>query len=325
MRLAARLGASLGGLLGRSRTGQVRRVLRVSRVVSDLGRAERFYTEGLGFSRIATAPLDPALASALALALGQQGGGQHGGADTVSLKLGADEVVLVRWHDAGAAYPADSHSNDCWFQHLAIVVNDMAAAHARVMRHAPRTITTDGPQRLPPAVSQRAETALGQGERAAATGPAGTRVVAFKFRDPDGHPLELIQFPPDQGRAVWHEHAGPGPCLGIDHSALSVGSTPQSLRFYRGLGFRLADRSFNHGPAQAALDGLHGAQVRVSSLRPALDEGPGLELLGYLPPGRPVPAHDANAVLTDWVTLDTGGTAPPRVLRDPDGHLMVLV
>ena len=66
-----------------------------------------------------------------------------------------------------------------------------------------------------------------------------------------------------------------------------VASTPRSLGFYRALGLRVSDRSLNHGPAQARLDGLPGARVRVTGLRPASATGPGLELLGYQPPGRP--------------------------------------
>ena len=40
--------------------------------------------------------------------------------------------------------------------------------------------------------------------------PSNGAVRAFKFRDPDGHPLELIWFPPGQGRAVWHAGATSG-------------------------------------------------------------------------------------------------------------------
>ncbi len=318
MRLAA-----IARLFARKPHGTARRVLRISRVVAELERAEAFYRDGLGFTRIAEAPLDPALATALQ---------QPGGATTRTLRLGADEIVLVQWATPGASYPAHSRSNDCWFQHLAIVVDDMQAAYARLMRQAPRAISTDGPQPLPGPRAERlaAMTTVpgqpsplgrGLGEGTAAAPTRG--VTAYKFRDPDGHPLELIRFPPDQGRAVWHRHR-PGPCLGIDHTALSVSSTPHSLRFYRGLGFTAAGRTFNHGPAQAALDGLPGAQLRVTSLRPGDAEGPGIELLGYLPPGRPAPAHAADAMVTDWITLDTGRRGPPEVLRDPDGHILVL-
>ena len=150
---------------------------------------------------------------------------------------------------------------------------------------------------------------------------------AFKFRDPDGHPLELIWFPPDEGRRAWHRNASRAPFLGIDHSALSIASTARSVRFYLGLGLRVRNRSSNHGPAQARLDGLPGARVQVTSLRPVSAAGPGLELLAYRPPGRAVGTGPADDVVTDWITLAVSpspGTAP-RAVRDPDGHRLLLV
>ena len=157
--------------------------------------------------------------------------------------------------------------------------------------------------------------------------PSDGAVRAFKFRDPDGHPLELIWFPPGQGRAVWHHGASAALFLGIDHSALSIASTWRSLAFYRALGMRVSDRTLNRGPAQARLDGLPGARVRVTGLRPASASGPGLELLGYRPPGRPAGIARPNDLATDWVTVMLSrppGDAPCAV-RDPDGHLLLLV
>jgi hypothetical protein len=37
--------------------------------------------------------------------------------------------------------------------------------------------------------------------------PRNGSVQAFKFRDRDGHPLELLYFPPGQGRPIWHQQA----------------------------------------------------------------------------------------------------------------------
>jgi catechol 2,3-dioxygenase-like lactoylglutathione lyase family enzyme len=151
-------------------------------------------------------------------------------------------------------------------------------------------------------------------------------VRAFLFRDPDGLALELIWFPPGQGRAVWHQTVPSGVFLGIDHSALAVASTPRSLRFYRALGLSVSDRSLNRGPAQARLDAVAGVRVRVTGLRPASATGPGLELLCYRRPGRPAARIQPNDEVTDWVTLAVA--SPPGVplaLRDPDGHRLVLV
>ena len=259
---------------------RAKRILRISRIVADLDRAEAFYRDALGFRRVASNPASRVM------------------------RLGAEEIGLVRLDPPGPAYPSDSRSNDLWFQHLAIVVDDMDAAWRHLEGFAPGRITVGGPQLLP---------------------PRNGGVVAVKFRDPDGHPLELLWFPPGQGRPVWHD-AGPdvkrGPFLGIDHSAIAVSGTASSLRFYRSLGFRPAARSWNQGPAQARLDGLPDAKLRVTSLRIAGASGPGLELLAYDPPGRAAP-RPRRAVTTDWVTLLCPSVPEPLFLQDPDGHLLL--
>ena len=278
---------------------QAERILRISRVVSDLDRAEAFYREGLGFRATARGRCDEGTLAALGL--------RNDDAKEVVMRLGAQDIALVRFAAQGRPYPPDSRSEDLWFQHLAIVVSDMDTAYAHLSAQGGwRPISAAGPQLLP---------------------PSNGAVRAFKFRDPDGHPLELIWFPPNQGRPVWHGNASHGPFLGIDHSALSIASTRRSLGFYRALGLQVSDRSLNHGPAQARLDGLAGARVRVTGLRPASAAGPGLELLNYRPPGRPAGMTYPNDVATDWVTLAVSpspGTSP-RAIRDPDGHRLVLV
>ena len=115
--------------------------------------------------------------------------------------------------------------------------------------------------------------------------------------------------------------------LTVDHSALSVSATPRSLNYYRALGFRVSAGSINRGPPQERLDGLPGAHVRVTGLRPAQGAGPGLELLGYRPPGRSLEARHPNDVATDWVTIEVSTLSGDRYrpMRDPDGHLLLLV
>jgi len=293
VRGALALLAGLGLLALRGRRGDGARIVRISRVVADLDRAAMFYRDGLGFRIASRGPLDPAVSALLGL--------PGATVEEAVLRLGDEEIALVRFDPPGAPYPADSRSNDGWFQHLAIVVDDMAAAWRQLAAQSPRLISTNGPERLP---------------------PRNGAVTAVKFRDPDGHPLELIQFPPGGGRPAWQRAAGAGSGpLGIDHSAMAVASTARSLRFYRRLGFRVAARSWNDSPAQSRLDGLHGARVRVTGLRFPSPAGPGLELLRYTPPGRPAPSVPANALLTDWVTLSAG---PAGLRRDPDGHLMLL-
>lgn len=278
---------------------EAQRIVRISRVVADLDRAESFYRDALGFRSVERGRCAKAELTALGV----------GGADAehVVMRLGAEDLALVRFAEPGQPYPPDSHSDDLWFQHLAIVVDDMRAAYAVLCAHGDwRPISTAGPQRLP---------------------PSNGEVRAFKFRDPDGHPLELIWFPPGQGRAVWHRSAAVALFLGIDHSALSVASTERSLRFYCALDFRVGDRSLNRGPAQSRLDGLPDARVQVTGLRPASAGGPGLELLCYDPPGRPNRMTRTTDLATDWVTLAVGPSFRdlPRAVRDPDGHFVVLV
>jgi catechol 2,3-dioxygenase-like lactoylglutathione lyase family enzyme len=250
-------------------------ILRVSRVVADLPRAEAFYRDALGFR--VTDRFDR---------------------ETI-LRLGDEEVALFRPAEPGRPYPADSRSDDLWFQHLAIVVVDMDRAHAQLRRHAGwRPISAGGPQGLP---------------------AENGSVRAFKFRDPDGHPLELIWFPVGQGRTVWHERRSATPFLGIDHSALAVSDTARSVAFYESLGFKVTARSLNRGPAQERLDAVANARVAVTGLRSS-ETGMGLELLAYDPPGRPATGA-ADDIASDWVTL--AGSA--RELCDPDGHRLVLI
>jgi catechol 2,3-dioxygenase-like lactoylglutathione lyase family enzyme len=290
------------------------RVLRVSRVVSDLERAEHFYALALDFKTVARSPVETDQLWAL--------GARYTAARQVVMRLGEEEIALVQFATPSRPYPAESRSDDLWFQHLAIVVDDMEEAYARLTRHSSWSpISLCGPQLLP---------------------PANGSVRAFKFRDPDGHPLELLWFPAGGdrsiGRARAHDPHG-SPFLGIDHTALAVRSTRNSLGFYRTLGMCLAHRSLNRGTAQANLDGLPDARVRVTSLRPVAERGPGIELLAYRPPGRADAARGVSDIASDWVTLafgsgDGGSEARagrkaqrrrPVALIDPDGHRLLLV
>ena len=278
---------------------QAERILRVSRVVSDLDNAEAFYRDGLQFHTVTRGRSDMATLAAL--------GWADAGAEEVVMRLGAQDIALVRFAAQGRPYPQDSRSDDLWFQHLAIVVDDMDAAYAHLsLSTVCRPISDGGPQLLP---------------------PSNGAVRAFKFRDPDGHPLELIWFPPGQGRAVWHNGQSAAPFLGIDHSALSVASTSRSLAFYRALGLRVSGRSVNRGPAQERLDSVPGARVRVTGLRPISAASPGLELLAYRPSGRAAGMVFPNDLVTDWITLAVRPSpgASSCALQDPDGHRLVLV
>ena len=250
--------------------------------VSRLDRAVAFYTGALSF-----VAGDPEASSALVL------------------HLGSEKIELIQ--RAGRPIPADSRSNDLWFQHLAIVVSDIDRAYAIVLREGMASIST-GPQELP------------------AWNPNAGGIRAVYFRDPDGHPLELIQFPRGKGDPRWRDRHRL--FLGINHSAIAVRDTDASLAFYRDrLGLRVAGTSENWGVEQERLSAVPGAHVRITSLRAG--SGPGVELLDYLMPvdGRPMPADTtANDLWAEEIVMHTV-IVPHSAerLRDPDGHAIVIV
>ena len=85
---------------------------------------------------------------------------------------------------------------------------------------------------------------LGAGIPTSNKAAAGIR--AFYFKDPDGHNLEVIYFPPEKGDPRW-QNANGKLFLGIDHTAIVVEDTTRSLKFYRDLlGLKLAGESMNH-------------------------------------------------------------------------------
>jgi len=213
----------------------------------------------------------------------------------VPLRLGEQRVDLDSFEAAGRNYPVDATAADLCFQHCALVTDDIEAAWKHVLAIGGRPISADGPVKLPPA-----------------TGVA----AAAKFRDPEGHPLELLQFPPHRaGRWV-----GTG-LLGIDHSAISVADAGASRRFYEALGLSVHHPTLNQGPTQVALDGLAGVEVDVVPLLPKRPT-PHLELLAYRnPTGRsagPVEVTDIAATRTIWAA------DRDQLIRDPDGHLHLL-
>lgn len=277
----------------------VTRLARVRRNVADMPRAVAFHVDALGFEVVEARRLDD---SVWAAALGLPGAR----ADAVTLRLGAQELELLAFEPCGRAYPARSQSSDGWFQHLAIVVADMDAAYAQLHRHAFTPISTDGPQVLPPNTGA---------------------VSAFKFRDPDGHPLELIHFPAGVGDPLWQK--AEGLFLGIDHSAISVADISASVDFYtRQLGFKVSARSINRGVEQVHLDAAPDALVDVVALQPTQAGPMHVELLGYRqPPGRAYPVDTrANDIVADCLVFecaDAGG-GEPTLQRDPDGHYFLL-
>ena len=172
-------------------------------------------------------------------------------------------------------YPPDSTSTDLWFQHVAIVVSDMARAHQRVMANrGVRPISRNGPVRLP---------------------DNSGGVTAFKFRDRDGHPLELLAFPEGRAPEEWRTADGTGLFLGVDHAAIAVRETARSARFFSSVfGFSAGTRTENRGPEQDALDDVDDVHVSVTRLARDLP-APRLELLHYhAGTRRPIPYDTAS-------------------------------
>jgi catechol 2,3-dioxygenase-like lactoylglutathione lyase family enzyme len=226
----------------------------------------------------------------------------------VTLKLGTEIVELTEFLTPhGREYPADTRSNDRWFQHAAVVVRDIDEAYQRLRKHKVRHVS--------PAVQT-----LPEWNKAA----AGIR--AFYFKDPNGHPLELIQFPIGKGDPRWQKPTD-RLFLGIDHTAVVVADTDASLAFYRDrLGMKVVGGNENSGPEQERLNAVFGARLRITTLK--AEAGPGVELLEYLAPhdGRNPPADLRANDLAHTRTLLRGPAPPADIKRrpapalDPDRH-----
>ncbi len=201
------------------------------------------------------------------------------------LKLGNEEIELTDYLTSGGrSIPEDSKSNDLWFQHIAIVVSNMDSAYARLRKHHVIHVST-APQTLPRTI------------------PAAYGVKAFYFRDPDGHNLELIYFPDGKGNPKWHTKTDKI-FLGIDHTAIGISSTQQSLNFYNDLlGLTRAGDSYNFGVEQEHLNNVFGASLHITGNKGI--NGPGVEFLEYLTPknGRTYPKDSRADDLVHWETI----------------------
>jgi catechol 2,3-dioxygenase-like lactoylglutathione lyase family enzyme len=250
----------------------------------------------------------------------------------VRMKLGDESIELAQFlAPRGRSIPVDSRSNDLWFQHIAVIVSDMDRAY-QVLRQNKVEHASSAPQRLPDWNKNA----------------GGIR--AFYFKDPDEHPIEILEFPEGKGDPKWHR-GSERLFLGIDHTAIAVSDTDTSLKFYRDLlGLRVAGESENYGTEQEHLNNVFGAHLRITALR--APTGPGIELLEYLSPrdGRPFPVDEhANDLVhreTILMTPDADAAASQLsvagvkfvssgvvanhmqmldfskafLVRDPDGH-----
>jgi catechol 2,3-dioxygenase-like lactoylglutathione lyase family enzyme len=306
-------------------------VASVGFTVSDMDRSVAFYRDVLTFKPVSDVEVDGPEYDHLYGLFGVR-------ARIVRMRLGEQQIDLTQFLAPPDArpIPVPSYSHDLWFQHVAIVVRDMDSAWAQLRKHHVKQISPR-PQTIP------------------VSNLAGAGIRAIKFRDPDGHNLELLWFPDGKGHPRWHR-AGSDLFMGIDHTALTVRSTENSMKFYRELlGLTVAGGTLNVGPEQEHLDGLPGARARVTGLVPLMGP-PGMEFLEYEAPaaGRPFPADTHSTDLWHWQTtlvlpdlaavatalqghaqvVSTGivtlpdntlGFTKAIVVRDPDGHALRLV
>ena len=110
---------------------QATSVNKVSITVSDIDEAVAFYTNVLSFEHTKT---DVFEGKAIQRLFGIRD--RKLKVEVARLQLGSDEIELMEFHSSkkGRAIPHDSKSNDLWFQHIAIVVNDMDKAYEQVAK-----------------------------------------------------------------------------------------------------------------------------------------------------------------------------------------------
>ncbi len=209
----------------------------------------------------------------------------------VFLALGAAQVEIMQTRSSARV---DAPGNDPRFQHFAMLAPDMGAAMER-LRGSPgwSAISEDGAETLP---------------------PSSGSATAFKFRDPDGHPLEFLTLP------VAMDPAAAGSALsGIDHSAVSVRDTDASVAFYRTFGFAPKDGTMNEGAGQARLDHVADPHVAVTPMRIPGARAPHLELLCYRSVMDTQPLDHDDPAATRLI-LSGGDTA----MSGPDGHRWIV-
>jgi catechol 2,3-dioxygenase-like lactoylglutathione lyase family enzyme len=255
----------------------VKSVDAVGMTVSDMDRSIEFFCKVLSFEKIADVEVYGNEYEKLQGLFGLR-------MRVARLKLRQEMVELTQYlAPEGRPIPPDWRSHDHGFQHVAIVVSDMDKAYQQLRAHKVRHAST-GPQTIP------------------ATNKAAAGIRAFYFKDPDGHNLEIIYFPPGKGDPRWQNNSDKL-FLGIDHTAIVVSNTQNSLTYYRDLlGLKLAGESMNYGTEQEHLNNVAGARLHISGLRATT--GPGIEFLEYLTPrdGRAAPKDTRANDLWHWQT-----------------------
>jgi len=308
-------------------------VVNVGITVSDLDQAVTFFKEILSFEKVGeTLSQDAELKDLFGMRDAELI------IKKVQMKLGAEYIELIDFIQPldEQQIPVDARSNDLWFQHLAIVVNDMDDAY-EILQEANVQYVSTAPQTLPDYI------------------PAAAGISAFYFRDHDGHNLEVIYFPKGKGDPKW-QGVEEGPFIGIDHTAIGISDTEISAEFYSDfLGFEVKGNSENYGPEQEHLNQVFGAHLLITGL--GTEKGFGVEFLDYLAPpgGRPYPENsepndlwhyhttirvdDIQAMYDKCIEADVEFISTEIVdlsetefdgdqgfmIRDPDGHALLII
>ena len=177
---------------------------------ASLNRAVTFYTKVLDFRLLKME--DSSSSARLA-----PGTSAETKAKTAKLSLGDECLDITEYSSPrGKPFAEDSRANDFWFEHIAIVVSNMNEAYGRCESSAHAAFCFE-----------RSSNPAGVWNNKEAAG-----ISAFYFRDPDGHYLELIHFPPGKGQPKW-QLPSTKTFLGIDHTAIAVSDTQRSTAFYR--------------------------------------------------------------------------------------------
>ena len=252
-----------------------------------------------------------------------------------TMKIGKQPIVLREFlSPEGRDYPADTKSNDLWFQHIAIIVSDMDKAYEHVRKFNIKKVSPE-PVRLPDWNKDVAG------------------IKAFYFKGPEGHNFELLSFPSDKGDPKWHKKTDKI-FLGIDHTAIGVSNTAKSEQFYEdALALEHKSEAKSWGKEHSRLSGLPNTRLEINSVKGKTGKGIGIEFLEYITPkgGRKRPSYWKTNDLATWsstlVTSDIDrayaalraanarfitpepvtlrDSSEAFIVRDPDGHSVMVI
>src|SRR6266568_2901421 len=250
----------------------------VGMTVSDLDRSIEFYSNVLSFEKVLETEAWGEDYEHLEGVFGLR-------MRVARLRLGDEYIELTEYlAPRGRPIPVDARSNDRWFQHIASIVSDMDKAYQHLRRYKV-THASSGPQRLPD------------------WNPNAGGIKAFYFKDPDGHTLEILEFPPGKG----NPNNVFGARLRITALRASTGPGIEFLEY-------LTPRDGRPLPADARANDLFHWQTRLV----AKDEKIAAQALNngqsaFVSPG----------VVT--IPQNSLGFMSGLLVRDPDGHALLVI